>query len=111
MDLVFGRLEGGRLAGVVIVRPAPCPVRLFVAHLRCPDAAVGHQAACPSSAPPTRASRAAGRPAPRGRARMPRLVLVSAPAGFGKTTLLTQWLASRPAEGRDQGRGLHARRV
>jgi LuxR family transcriptional regulator, maltose regulon positive regulatory protein len=25
---------------------------------------------------------------------MPRLVLVSAPAGFGKTTVVTQWLAS-----------------
>ncbi|MCW2578648.1 MAG: ATP-dependent transcriptional regulator, MalT-like, LuxR family [Blastococcus sp.] len=28
------------------------------------------------------------------------LTLVSAPAGFGKTTLLTEWLASAPAEGR-----------
>jgi hypothetical protein len=27
------------------------------------------------------------------------LTLVSAPAGFGKTTLLTEWLAARPAEG------------
>jgi ATP/maltotriose-dependent transcriptional regulator MalT len=25
---------------------------------------------------------------------MPRLVLVAAPAGFGKTTLVTQWLAT-----------------
>jgi LuxR family maltose regulon positive regulatory protein len=28
------------------------------------------------------------------------LTLVSAPAGFGKTTLLTEWLASAPADGR-----------
>src|SRR5665647_2897387 len=28
------------------------------------------------------------------------LTLVSAPAGFGKTTLLTEWLAGAPAEGR-----------
>ena len=28
------------------------------------------------------------------------LTLVSAPAGFGKTTLLTEWLSTVPAEGR-----------
>jgi LuxR family maltose regulon positive regulatory protein len=31
------------------------------------------------------------------------LTLVSAPAGFGKTTLLTEWLAAAPADGRSAG--------
>jgi LuxR family maltose regulon positive regulatory protein len=35
---------------------------------------------------------------------MPRLVLIAAPAGFGKTTLMTQWLASGPGGGEDTTR-------
>jgi hypothetical protein len=34
------------------------------------------------------------------RGRGPALALVSAPPGFGKTTLLTEWLAAAPAAGR-----------
>ncbi len=35
-----------------------------------------------------------------GRASESALTLVSAPAGFGKTTLLTDWLTSAPPDGR-----------
>jgi LuxR family maltose regulon positive regulatory protein len=37
-----------------------------------------------------------------GRGTASKLVLVSAPAGFGKTTLLTEWLAARPAAPGDE---------
>src|SRR4051794_41411821 len=33
------------------------------------------------------------------------LTLVSAPAGFGKTTVLTEWLGGAPQGGRSGGRG------
>src|ERR687886_792379 len=35
---------------------------------------------------------------------MPRLVLISAPAGFGKTTVMTQWLAGEARNGGANGR-------
>ena len=42
---------------------------------------------------------------------MPRLVLISAPAGFGKTTLLTQWLTRDRTEDPPHSRTPHALRV
>lgn len=94
-----------------------------------PGPAVIGSDACPDARPPVREAWVAGvllesklhRPRPRGgdvprarlverleRAREARVVLVSAPAGFGKTTLVTQWLAhgARPVawlslDGRD----------
>jgi LuxR family transcriptional regulator, maltose regulon positive regulatory protein len=42
---------------------------------------------------------------------LPRLVLVSAPAGFGKTTLLTQWLTPGRVEDPERGRTRSALRV
>ena len=77
------------------------PSRGSADRLRWPDAPPGYQAArsrarADGSSPAT----AAGRPAA-DRDGEPRLVLVSAPAGFGKTTLLAQWLASDRAGARD----------
>ena len=37
------------------------------------------------------------------------LTLISAPAGFGKTTLLTEWLAAVPSDGRVRGVALARR--
>src|SRR3954452_6818554 len=42
---------------------------------------------------------------------MPRLVLVAAPAGFGKTTVLTQWLTVPEPKSADSGAAAPSRRV
>ena len=75
--------------------PAPVP---SCASGRCPEVAVlGTKLHVPATRRPLVARPRLTELVRSGASELPRLVLVSAPAGFGKTTLLSQWLSpTRP---------------